>query len=130
MDGLHDTNEEPREAISVGEWKSFLRDFVERNKDRRSRFDIFRENGSTEEEEVEAHLEEIIYKNDGNSKNVEVIRIDKSDAESHEVRVAITNLRGIRVQYDTDGSENVLEFIDNQNTLISLRFESKVDGAS
>ncbi len=130
MDGLHDTNEEPREAISAGEWKSFLRDFVDRNKGRRSRFDIFRENGSTEEEAVEAHLEEIIFKNDGNSKNVEVIRIDKGDAEAEEVRVAISNLRGIRVQYDTDGSENVLEFIDNQNTLISLRFESKVDGVS
>ena len=130
MDGLHDTNEEPREAISAGEWKSFLRDFVERNKGRRSRFDIFRANGSTEEEGIEAHLEEIIYKNDGNSKNVEVIRIDKSNNKSEEVRVAITNLRGIGVQYDTDGSEDVLEFTDNQNTLVSLRFESKVDGAS
>ena len=130
MDGLHDTNDEHRKAISLGEWKSFLRDFVDRNKGRRSRFDIFRANGSTEEEGVEAHLEEIIYKNDGTSKNVEVLRIDKSGAEPNEVSVAITNLRGISVQYDTDGSEDVLEFTDNQNTLISLRLESKVDGAS
>ena len=92
---------------------------------------IFSEaNGSTEEEGIEAHLEEIIYKNDGNSASAEVIRIDQGNAEAEEVRVVISNLRGIRVQHDTDGSENVLEFIDNQNTLISLRFESKVDGVS
>ena len=30
----------------------------------------------------------------------------------------------------TDGSEDALEITDDENTLISLRFESKVDGVS
>lgn len=129
MNGLHDA-EEPRKAISTEDWKEFLSDFVGRNKDRRARFDVFKENGETEEEALESHLEEIILKSNGDKHNVEIIRIDKGDADAEKVNVSITNLRGIRVQYDTDDSEEVLEFIDNQNTLMSLRFESKVDGIS
>ena len=43
---------------------------------------------------------------------------------------AIENVQRITVQFDTDGSESVLELTDEKNTLFSLRFESKVDGAS
>jgi hypothetical protein len=39
-------------------------------------------------------------------------------------------VRGIGVQYETDGSENILEITDEKNTLISLRLESKLDGNS
>ena len=42
----------------------------------------------------------------------------------------IERVRGVTVQIDTDGSEDILEITDEKNTLFSLRFESKVDGAS
>ena len=66
----------------------------------------------------------------GDKKSVEVTRIDRTNANSEKKHDTITNVRGIAVQYDTDGSEDALEITDNQNTLVSLRFESKVDGAS
>lgn len=129
MDGLHDAKE-PRNAVSSENWEEFLAEFVKRNKDRRARFDVFKENGEIEEEGQEAHLEDIVLESDGDTNNVEVIRTDLGDADAEKITVSITNVRGIRVQYDTDSSEDVLEFIDDQNTLISLRFESKVDGVS
>ena len=129
MDELHDVKE-PRTAVSAENWEEFLKEFVKRNKDRRARFDVYKEDGEIEEEGQEAHLENIILQSDGDTKNVEVVRIDLGDAEAEKISVSITDVRGIRVQYDTDGSEDVLEFIDDQNTLISLRFESNVDGVS
>lgn len=129
MDGSHDVKE-PRNAVSAENWEEFLKEFVGRNKDRRARFDVFKENGEIEEEGQEAHLGNIILTSDGNAKNVEVIRTDLGDADAEKITVLVTNVRGVIVQYDTDGSEAVLEFIDDQNTLISLRFESKVDGVS
>ena len=42
----------------------------------------------------------------------------------------LENIRGIAVQYDTDKSEDVLEFTNDQNELTSLRLESRVDGVS
>lgn len=129
MDGLRDT-EEPRNAVSTENWEEFLSEFVKRNKDRRARFDVYKENGEIEEEGQEAHLENIVLKSDGEARNIEVVRTDLGDADAEKITVSITNVRGIRVQYDTDGSEDVLEFIDDQNTLISLRFESNVDGVS
>ncbi len=42
----------------------------------------------------------------------------------------IDNVRGVAVQYETDGSENILEITDGKNTLLSLRLESKLDGNS
>lgn len=129
MDGLYDA-EEPRNAVSSENWEEFLTEFVKRNKDRRARFDVYTEDGEIEEEGQEAHLEDITLKSDGDTNNVEVVRTDLGDADAEKITVLVTNVRGIRVQYDTDGSENVLEFIDDQNTLISLRFESNVDGVS
>lgn len=111
-------------------WEEFLREFAARNNNRRARFDVFRSGGAVEEEAKEEHLEDILLKTDGNAKSVEVIRIDRGNSKAEKTRDVITNVRGIAVQYDTDGSEDVLEITDDQNTLISLRFESKVDGVS
>ncbi len=107
-----------------------MREFAARNNNRRARFDVFRSGGAIEEEAHEEHLEDILLKSEGNAKSVEVIRIDRTSGKAEKKRDVITNVRGISVQYDTDGSEDVLEITDDQNTLISLRFESKVDGAS
>jgi hypothetical protein len=116
--------------IEPANWEEFLRDFAERNNNRRSRFDVYRSDGTTEDEGEEEHLEDVRLKTDGNSKTVEIIRLDRSHRNTGKTLDTITNVRGIAVQYDTDGSEDALEIIDDENTLISLRFESKVDGVS
>ena len=116
--------------IEPANWEEFLRDFADRNNNRRVRFDVFRRDGTTEEESSEEHLEDIRLKTDGNSRSVEVIRVDRGKANARKTHNEITNVKGIAVQYDTDGSEDALEITDDENTLISLHFESKVDGVS
>lgn len=127
MDKLYEPSE-PRKLIAPDEWESFLEDFAKRNKDRRARFDVFRKDGTVEEENQEAHIEEINFTK--NDKTVEVVRIDRTENKNEEVKNQITNVKSIFVQYDTDDSEDAIEFLDNQDSLISLRMESKVDGVS
>lgn len=129
MDDLHYVKE-PRKAISSEDWSEFLTDFAMRNNNRRARLDYFRSNGETSEENQESHLEDIVLSGEGANRKIEIIRIDRSDANAEKNEVIITNVRGVSVQYDTDGSEDALEITDDQNSLISLRFESKVDGVS
>ena len=129
MDGSNEPRE-PKKIIKPDNWQEFLREFADRNNNRRARFDIFRRNGEVEEEGTEAHLEDVVLKNEGESKTVEIIRIERGNANAEKNRVVMTNVRGIAVQYDTDGSEDALEITDDQNSLISLRMESKVDGVS
>lgn len=116
--------------IEPKNWASFLEEFSTRNNNRRARFDIFRRNGETQSEGQEAHLEEVSLKDGGNSKSVQIIRIDRTNGDGEKIKDEVTNVRGIAVQYDTDGSEDALEITDNENTLLSLRMESKVDGVS
>ncbi len=129
MDGLNEPRE-PRKMIAPDNWEKFLQEFATRNYDRRARFDVFRSDGTTEEESIEAHLEDVKLTQNGNAKNVEIIRIDRSDSNAEKTKETVTNVRGITVQIDTDGSEDALEITDDQNTLVSLRLESKVDGNS
>ncbi len=77
MDGLNEPRE-PRKMIAPDEWEKFLQEFATRNRDRRARFDVFRSDGTTEEEAVEAHLEDVKLTENGDRKNVEIIRIDRS----------------------------------------------------
>jgi hypothetical protein len=129
MDGLNEPRE-PRKMIAPDNWEKFLQEFATRNYNRRARFDVFRSDGTTEEEAVEAHLEDVKLTQNGDARNVEIIRIDRTDSNAEKTKETITNVRGITVQIDTDGSEDALEITDNQNTLVSLRLESKVDGNS
>ena len=107
-----------------------MRGFAARNNNRRARFDVYRSDGITEDEGQEAHLEDVRLKSDGDSKTIEIIRLDRSHRNTGKTHDTITNVRGVAVQYDTDGSEDALEITDDENTLVSLHFESKVDGAS
>ena len=116
--------------IEPANWEDFLSDFADRNNNRRARIDVYRSDGTTEDEGQEAHLEDVRVKTDGNSKSVEIIRIDRTNKNTGKTHDVITNVRGVAVQYDTDGSEDALEITDDENTLISLRLESKVDGVS
>ena len=119
---------EPKTAIEPDNWAKFLEEFTKRNRQRRARFNIFRADGKTEEEAQEVHLQMVSLRKIGQNTSVIVRRVNPRETEPH--TDTIENVRGIAVQYETDGSENALEIIDDQNALISLRFESKLDGNS
>lgn len=121
---------EPRKRISPNEWADFLDEFSNRNKNRRARFNIFFASGETLEEAEEGHLESVALNKDGDESQVVVKRTDQTTAEQETMTDTIENVRDVTVQYDTDGSEDILEITDAKDTLLSLRFESKVDGAS
>lgn len=121
---------EPRKAIEPKNWETFLRDFSERNANRRARFDIFFDSGETLEEGEEGHLETVALQQNEGKTQVVVKRADQTAEAAETMTDTIENVRGIGVQYDTDGSEDILEITDGKNTLFSLRLESKVDGAS
>ncbi len=126
---MHEARE-PKLVIEPSKWREFLADFSMRNYNRRARFDVFRVNGRVEEEEKEARLEDISVKKGDKRNYIEVIRIDRSEKNADKIKDVIKNVIGVAVQYDTDGSEDALEITDEENTLISLRLESRVDGAS
>ena len=113
--------------IQPDNWKDFLEEFSTRNNNRRARFQIF-SGRNVENEGQESHLEEVKLESD--SKTVTITRIDRTKGDGEKIHDTITNVIGISVQYDTDGSEDVLEINDKENELISLRMESRVDGAS
>ena len=121
---------EPRKAIALDNWEKFLKEFSERNKNRRARFDVFFSSGETVEEAEEGHLESVLLSKNGNKTQVVVTRLDASEGSAEKMSDAIDNVRGVAVQYETDGSENALEITDAKNTLMSLRLESKLDGNS
>ena len=116
--------------IEPDNWEEFLNEFSARNKKRRARFNVFFSSGETVEEVEEGHLEKVsLAKSDG-KKSVVVSRADRSGETEETMTDTIENVRGVAVQYETDGSENVLEITDEKNTLFSLRLESKLDGNS
>ena len=121
---------EHRKAIEPKNWAKFLDDFSARNANRRARFNIFFNSGETLEEGEEGHLKSVALDKNDDRTQVVVRRADQT-AENEETMIdTIENVRGITVQFDTDRSEDFLEITDGKNTLFSLRFESKVDGAS
>ena len=81
MEGINEPAE-PRKGIASENWAEFLREFAIRNNDRRARFDVFESDGTVEEEGAEAHLEDIVLKDEGNAKTIEIIRIDRADANA------------------------------------------------
>ena len=118
-----------KKQIAPSNWKEFLEDFSTRNNNRRARFQLFKGNNS-EEEAQEAHFEDVSIHSEGNSQTLTVVRIDRSEENADKIHDRVTNVTGIAVQYDTDGSEAALEINDKEDELVVLRFESKVDGVS
>lgn len=121
---------EHRKAIEPKDWAKFLEDFSARNGNRRARFSIFFDSGETLEEGEEGHLKSVALDKNGDKARVIVRRADQTSENEETMTDTIENVRGITVQFDTDRSEDILEITDGKNTLFSLRFESKVDGAS
>ena len=74
---------EPIAQIEPSNWREFLSAFAMRNNNRRARFEVFR-GGSVEEENQEAHLEDISLKHNGDKANVEIIRINRADQNADE----------------------------------------------
>lgn len=121
---------ERRKIISPNEWEKFLAEFSQRNRERRARFNVFFSSGETVEEAEEGHLENVSLDKSGNRTRVTITRADRSEEAEKPMTDTIENVRGVGVQYEVDGSENILEITDDKNTLLSLRFESKLDGDS
>ena len=118
-------------AIEPNDWENFLKEFSERNRDRRARFNVFFRSGETIEEAEEGHLKTISSSKNGNKTQIVVERVDRTGSGEEQIMTdTIENVRGVAIQYETDGSENVLEITDEKNTLLSLRLESKLDGNS
>src|SRR5438552_3626309 len=112
-------------AIEPKEWGAFLNGFTERNRGRRARFEIF-SRGDFAEEEQEAYFENVSV----NDNTVVVKRTYEKHGEQATMIDTLENIRGISVQYDTDNSEDMLEFTGRRNELTTLHFESRVDGDS
>jgi hypothetical protein len=112
-------------AVEPQEWDTFLNAFTERNRGRRARFEIF-SHGDFAEEEQEAYFENASV--DGQT--VTVKRAYENHGEQATMTDTLENIRGISIQYDTDNSEDMLEFTNNRNELTTLHFESRVDGDS
>ena len=113
-------------AVEPQEWATFLNAFTERNRGRGARFELFGPHGGFKEEEREAALESISI--DGHT--IKVSRHYVSGGTPRSMTDEVTNVRGISVQYDTDNSEDMLEFTDDRNAMTTLHFASRVDGDS
>ncbi len=72
---------EPRKIIIPDEWENFLKEFSKRNRERRARFQIFT-NGEMNEEEQEAHLENVSLEKRNGENQIDVVRIDKADEKT------------------------------------------------
>lgn len=112
-------------TIEPSNWLDFLSDFTDRNRGRRARFEIFRP-GTSAEEQQEGHFETATI----NDNVVTIQRSYESHGEQKIMSDDITDVHGIVVQLDTDGSEDTLEFTDHNGDLTVLHFESLVDGGS
>lgn len=112
--------------IDPQDWNTFLAEFSNRNRGRRARFELFHHAGEVKEEEQEAHFEDVSV--DG--RVVTVRRTDRSGKEPKEMAITLHDTHGIAVQFDTDDSEDTLEFTNHQGDMTVLHFESKVDGDS
>ncbi|NOT47489.1 MAG: hypothetical protein HOP17_07035 [Acidobacteria bacterium] len=111
-----------RKTIDPNEWSEFLTDFSNRNRGRRSRFEEFTR-GSVAEEDEEGVFESVSIQN-------AVVTISRLTANKTPIADHIENIHGIVVQYDTDGSENTIEFMNPNGDMTVLHFESLVDGDS
>lgn len=113
-------------AIEPKEWAEFLSAFSNRNHGRRARFEVFGPRGSVGEEAQEAKFKSASIDNH----TVTITRIDNTEAKERVMNDEFPNIRGVAVQYDTDGSEVMLELTNDKGAMTVLHFESLVDGDS
>jgi len=112
--------------IEPREWESYLSKFTIRNQGRRARFEVFGPKGGFKEEEREGIFESVSI----NGHTVTVNRAYTSGGRERSMTDELKNIRGVAVQYDTDKTEDMLQFTDDKNGMTVLHFESRVDGDS
>ena len=112
--------------IEPHEWKSYLYKFTTRNKGRRARFEVFGPKGGFKEEEREGVFESVTI----TDHTVTVSRSYTSGGRERSMTDELKNIRGVAVQFDTDKTEDMLQFTDDKNGMTVLHFESRVDGGS
>ena len=115
-----------KKTIDSDSWADFLNDFSARNRGRRARFDLFEQGGNTAEEQQEGVFESASVA----GHTVTVVRSYEENGEQKTMTDEIKDVHGITAQYDTDDSEDALEFINHQGDMTQLHFESRVDGDS
>lgn len=111
-----------KKTIDPAEWNKFLAEFSDRNRGRRVRFEEFTRRGVAEEDEEGAFESISIDKG--------VAEVKRRTAGRASITDHIDDIRGITVQYDSDGSENTMEFMDTNGNMTVMHFESLVDGDS
>ena len=111
-----------KKTIEPSEWDTFLSGFSDRNTGRRARFEAFTSGGVAEEDE-EASFQSVSIENN-------VVTVDRDTAKGGPIADRIDDVRGIAVQFDSDESENTIEFMDANGDVTVLHFESMVDGES
>jgi len=115
-----------KKMIDPATWPEFFAAFSERNKGRRARFELFRRDGAVAEESREGRF-------DGARVDGRVVTVKRGYETPGGDRTMSDDLHdthGIEVQYDTDGSEDTIEFTDHKGDMTVLHFESLVDGDS
>ena len=115
-----------KKLIEPAGWPEFLAEFSERNRGRRARFELFRRDGEVGEEEREGIF-------DGATVDGRVVTVQRSydsHGEAKKMSDELHDTHGIEVQYDTDDSEDTIEFTDHKGNMTVLHFESLVDGDS
>ena len=111
-----------KKTIEPIEWSQFLSEFSDRNTGRRARFEAFTSSGVAEEDE-EGSFQSVSIDNS-------VVTVDRVTAGGEPITDRIEGIHGITVQFDSDDSENTLEFMDSNGDVTVLHFESRVDGDS
>lgn len=114
-----------KKIIAPDEWNEYLADFSTRNRGRRARFEAFSRDGVREEDE-EAVFDRVSVSNGMATVTRNVIKADGETPIIDEV----PDVHGISIQYDSDNSENTMEFMDTNGDMTVLHFESLVDGDS
>lgn len=113
-------------TIDPQEWSTFFTDFSARNRGRRARFELFSRQGDVGEEEREGVFESASIE----GSVVTVARLDNAEGGGAVMTDNIPNIHGVSVQYDSDGSDNTLELMNDKGDMTVLHFESLVDGDS
>ena len=111
-----------KKVIPPDEWGKYLEAFSSRNRGRRARFEAFA-GGTVTEEDEEAVFESI----SGGGGTFTVRRLNRTNNDDP-IDDELTEIRGLTVQLDSDGSDNTIEFLDSAGDMAVLHFESMVDG--
>lgn len=111
--------------IPPEKWQDFLSEFSSRNRGRRARFESFSGSGVAEEDE------EAVFENISIANSVATVtHIVSTAAGTSPISDEVSEVHGISVQYDSDTSENTMEFMNMNGDMTVLHFESLVDGDS